>query len=320
MSTTSTHSNQVTDSTTLVEFKPGKFIPISVLRGMLPDTETALFFSKVYELDYYQLSGLLTKLFPGSSVINALTSGGHSETLQSYLIDVVPDHLDMEDGTIRYDPDAAPPAQFLPQLWADLEVQVAKSIKEVAAKLGDTLALLPGKQGQMVFTHMAKLNKQRPTLGTYGAGVHHAAQVDNLVILDTSGSMTEGTIRALVDDVVALAWSANAHLVVVSNDAYHWEPGGFNADMVLAKAQFSGTHYEKLLPLMHRDWGTVITIADYDSDPEVRRIMRTRAHGSIQTVLDISLVNQPTFLSQCLGEIAREVKPLLIGGSHYVLT
>lgn len=313
-------SNTVTDSTTLFEFKPGKHISVAALRTLLPDVDTALFFAKVYELDYHQLGSLLQHVFGTSDVLAALLDGAHSTELQDYLVDTIPTDLAGEFTGLVYDPDAAPPAQVLPQLWASLEVQVAQSIKEVAAKLADTLEMLPGKEGKMLFAHMAKLNKQRPTVGTYGAHIHHAPQVDNLVVLDVSGSMTQGTVRTIIDDVVALAWSANAHLAIVSNSTFHWEPGAYNSTDVLREAEFGGTRYETLLPLLHRTWGTVITIADYDSAFAARQTIKDRARGSIDTVLDISLVNTPTYLSQCLGELAREVRPLLIGSSHYVLS
>jgi hypothetical protein len=37
-------------------------------------------------------------------------------------------------------------------------------------------------------------------------------------------------------------------------------------------------------------------------------------------VLDISLVNKPTFLAQCVGQLAADVQPLLIGSSYYVMS
>ena len=135
---------------------------------------------------------------------------------------------------------------------------------------------------------------------------------DVLVILDVSGSMSEGTIRTIVDDVVALSWKANAHLAIVSNDTFLWEPGSYDSDAVLAKAQYGGTHYETLAPLFdNRSWGTVVTIADYDSAYDARRVI-AQTNGHVGTVLDISLVEQPTFLGECISTIAQNVKPLLV--------
>ena len=132
-----------------------------------------------------------------------------------------------------------------------------------------------------------------------------------LLALDVSGSMREDTIRAIVDDVVGLSWEAKAHLAIVSNNAYVWEPGSYNVDDVLAMAEYGGTQYEMLAPLLDQDWGTVVTIADYDSSLGAKKALACRK-GRIGTVLDISLVGKPTFLSECVGQLADEVKPLLV--------
>ena len=163
----------------------------------------------------------------------------------------------------------------------------------------------------MVFETMAKFNKQRPSIGMYQASIKHEQVPDVLVILDVSGSMREDTIRAIVDDVVGLSWEAKAHLAIVSDNAYVWEPGSYNVDDVLAMAEYGGTQYEMLAPLLDRDWGTVVTIADYDSSLGAKQALAKRK-GRIGTVLDISLVGKPTFLSECVGQLADEVKPLLV--------
>ena len=66
-----------------------------LLQQMLPDVETALFFAKVYRLDYEQTSRLLSELFD-SGLVSALFYGTHSEELQDFLVDLaadVPAHL-----------------------------------------------------------------------------------------------------------------------------------------------------------------------------------------------------------------------------------
>lgn len=308
-------------STSLFEFKQGKFISEASLKELLPTVEVTLFFAKAYGLNIHQLGQLLW-LVHKSTVIQALLAGDHSTELQDYLVSTVPEDVWEECATdgngFAFTP-TPPPGEFLPQLWEDLEVQVAKSIKDVADKLAGTLGMLPGKQGNMVMQQLMKLNKQRPTIGSYQAGIKHAAQVENLVIFDVSGSMTESTVRQIVDDVVALSWKANAHLAIVSNDTFHWEPGSYDSELVLRRAQFGGTQYETLTPLLDRQWGTVICIADYDSSRDAKTWIKDKALGTIDTVLDISLVNRPTFLSECVGQLANEVRPLLIGNSSYVL-
>lgn len=309
-------STDVRKDLALFDLGGGKLISEGSLRTLLPDVETALFFAKVYKLDYRRLSALLILLFK-TGVTEALAEGGHSEELQDYLVDTIPEDVFPEDAEV-FDPDSIHP-EILPQVWEAMEVEVADSIAKVAEKLASTLDFLPGKQGQMVFSHMARLNRQRPTIGTYQAAISHPPAPDNLVILDVSGSMTSSTIRQIIDDVVGLSWKANAHLVIVSNQAYHWEPGTYTVDAVLAQAEYGGTHYEKLVPMLQRDWGTVITIADYDSSASAKSTIREKATGRVGQVLDISLVNRPSFLAECIGQLANEVRPLLVGTSSYVL-
>lgn len=303
-------STSLSDSVDLFEVKPGKYVSLANLKAWLPDMKTALFFAKTYNLDYQKLSALLYKLF-NSSVLDALMAGDHSLDLQDYLVDTVPEDVWPEEAPI-FDENAEPPqGEILPELWELAEVTVAKSIQEVADKLAGTLALLPSKEGSMVFQTMAKLNRLRPTVGDYRATIQHQRVPNVAVVLDVSGSMTENTIRSIIEDVVALSWKANAHLLIVSNHTYHWEPGSYSVDDVLAKAEYGGTYYETLAPMFNQDWGTVITIADYDSSRDAQRYL-AKCSGRIGKVLDISLVNKPTFLSECLGQLADEVQPLLV--------
>ena len=293
----------------LFDLGNNKKISVAALRRLLPDIETTLFFGKVYKLDAQKL-GQLLKLTHGGSVLDALFEGGHSTELQSYLVEVVPDHIDVEPyiGT----PEVPKDSEVLAQLFAMAEVEVAESIAKVADTLAGTLDRLPSKEGQMLFKSMASLNHKRGTIGVHKASIVHQSVPDVLVILDVSGSMSAKTIRTIIDDVVALSWKANAHLAIVSNDTFLWEPGSYDSTAVLAKAQYGGTQYETLAPLFNnRSWGTVVTIADYDSSQDAKRAI-AQTNGYVGTVLDISLVEQPTFLGECISTIAKEVKPLLV--------
>lgn len=301
----------------LMEVKPGLKFPVSTLRAMLPDAETVFFFGKVYELDHVQLSKLLYTVLQ-SDLVSALSDGAHSTDLQGYLGDLVDDIHGIEEGDVVYDPDV-PTGEILPEVWKSLEVEVAQSIKDVAAKLGDVVGMLPGKTGTMHFQSMMKLNAKRPTIGDFRARIHHTRQQQNLLILDVSGSMNSHTVATIVGDVVALAYEANAHLAIVSDYVTHWEPGNYDVDSVLAKATYGGTHYEQLAPLMDLDWGVVITVADYDSFSDARSALARRT-GSIELVLDVSLVNRPTFLAECVGTRAKEVRPILVAPGPYVLS
>ena len=295
---------------TITEVKPGLKFPTNMLRTMLPDVETMFFFGKVYALDAYQLGALLSLLFGHkSSVARELTAGTHSTELQDYLVDLG-QQLGVAKGKISTG-HVVPQGEILPELWKSIEVEVAKSISDVAAKMGDMVGLLPGKKGELVFRSLMVMNAKRPTIGDHRARIKHKHGAPNLVILDVSGSMTSGTIRAIVDDVVALSYVADAHLAIVSNTTTTWGPGEFSSDSVLAAAEFGGTQYETLAPLFDQDWGTVITVADYDSSYGAKETI-ANAKGRVEEVLDISLVGRPTFLAECVGTVANKMRPVLI--------
>jgi hypothetical protein len=302
----------------VVEVKPGLRFGKGVLVDILPDIETALFFGKVYDLDAQQLGNLLLVVFD-TPLVKALvgSSDEHSHQLQDYLVDLTYDMPAVTKGQLKFKVEA-PKGEILPELWKSLEVEVATSIKAVASKLQSTVGLMPGKQGSMVFRSLNVMNRRRPTIGDYKAQIHHAPLKENLVIFDVSGSMSEGTVRTIVDDVVALSYMANAHLAIVSNTCTHWEPGTFNSDEVLQHAEFGGTQYETLAPLFDREWGVVVCIADYDSSYAAGPAI-ARMKGHIDEVLDISLVSRPTFLAQVVGQLADITRPLLMGNSPRVL-
>lgn len=319
--TTTSSTPDVAAQLELIEVRPGLRFSLGQLRTLLPDTETLLFFGKVYKLNAQQLGQLIWKVTE-SDLASALFNEGetHSNELQDYLLDIAEQVDPVRKGELKFDENAPPPqGEILPQVWESLEVEVAKSIAAVIEKLDGVLDKLPGKEGEMFFRTLAKMNRQRPTIGTYEAGIHHPLVTENLVILDVSGSMTENTVRRIIDDVVALSYKANAHLAIVSNTATHWEPGTYDTDTVLARAEYAGTRYEQLAPLLNEDWGTVITIADYDSSMMSLEYVQANCSGRIGMVLDVSLVDQPTWLARVVGQLADEVQPLLIGNTHNVL-
>jgi len=325
-SSTTMSRSELDASLQVVELKPGLRFTKQMLKDLLPDVETALFFAKVYMLDAQQVGTLLHTVF-NSRLTAELFTGSHSTELQYYIIGgydedtgihypgIVGPH---QAGEVVFDPEV-PKGEILPEVWKNLEVEVAKSIAQVAAKLSDVVARMPGKQGAMVFNSMRVMNRKRPTIGDYRAKIHHERQKSNLLILDVSGSMTQPTIEAIIEDVVALSYMANADMAIVSNTTAYWSAGTYDVEAVLSRAEFGGTHYETLHELMNMDWGTVITVADYDSSMSSFEHLRDHCKGHIDEVLDISLVNRPTFLAQCVGQFADKVSPLLMGSSQRVL-
>jgi hypothetical protein len=308
-----TTAAKVRDNLEVFEVKPGHTFKVSMLKTALPDKKTALFFAKLYKLDARQLSALLYKLWGEDDVIAALTAEGgqHSSELQDYIADTLNCQYMIDDGQVEII-DAPPPATVLPELWEQAELVIADSIAKVAETLGNVVGMMPGKQGEMVFQSMMTMNAKRPTIGDFKARIHHQHQSRNLVILDVSGSMSRPTVETIIDDVVALSWKAEACLVIVSNTTTFWNPGEFSSKSVLEASQFGGTHYETLEEVLNQDWGVVVTIADYDSSASARDHIRAVCTGTIEKVLDISLVGRPTFLAECVGQLAKEVEPLLI--------
>lgn len=308
---------EISNSVALFELAPGWKISVQLLKELLPTVETALFFAKVYDFDYRRVSMLLDTVFQ-TDVMEALMSGEHSTELQDYIVGIV-EEAQLMDIDVNY-VDERPPAEVLPEVWKMAEVEIADSIAQVAEHLKGTLHMLPSKQGTMVFQTMAKMNAQRPTIGVHKAVISHQAQPDVLVILDDSGSVTETTIKQIINEVVALSYDANATLAIVSEHCYWWDPGTYNVSDVLAKAEYWGTHYETLAPLFKdRDWGTVITIADYDSSGSAKAYLKRNCNSKVGTVLDISLVNQVSYLAECIAQFADKLQPLLVGRSQYVL-
>lgn len=311
-------SSEIAHELDLFEFKPGKRASWATLRRVLPDIETALFFAKAYDMPYNELSTLVFTLFD-SPLLDALRSGDHSTQLQGYIVDTIPEYYQTPEFMAEVFPEDAPTGEFLPILWDQVEITIAASIKQVADKMANVLGSLPSMEGSMLFQHMNKLNAQRPgSIGKYGATIKHERVPDTLVILDVSGSMMESTIRAIAEDVVALSWRAKATLAIVSNTCKVWEPGTYTVADVLAEAEYGGTQYEKLAPLFQKDWGSVITVADYDSSWSARGAIAAQP-GRIGKVFDVSLVNRPTFLAECVGQLADEIEPMLIASTHYVL-
>lgn len=308
----------LTSSNEVTTFDTGLSFPKQFLIDALPDVETVLFFAKVYDLSASDVAGLLNTCVP-STVVTALTAEAdtHSLSLQDYLVD---EFLD-DDGWHYEDlsffeclPGAKAPAdaEILPEVWKNLELTIAQSIKEVASTISGTIEHMPGRTGEMVFQTLAKVNARRPTLGDYKAGFKHQQVKRVLVVFDVSGSMSEPTVRTIVDDVVGLAYEANAALAIVSNSAYFYQAGAFSTSQVLEDAEYGGTHYEMLVPLFtDQDWDVVVTVADYDSSPAAKTAL-SRCNSKIGQLFDVSLVDRSTYLAECLMHMATEVRPLLI--------
>jgi hypothetical protein len=309
-------------SSEVVTFDSGRAFPKQFLIDALPDVETVLFFAKVYDLAPQDVTALLNICVP-SDVVTALTveADMHSLSLQDYVVEEFFDGDEWHYSDLSFLeclPGAKAPvdAEILPEVWKNIELVIAQSIKDVASTISGTIEHMPGRTGSMVFQTMAKVNARRPTIGDYKAGFKHEQLKRVLVVFDVSGSMSEPTVRTIVDDVVGLAYEANAALAIVSNSAFFYQAGAFSTSQVLEDAEYGGTHYEMLVPLFtDQDWDAVVTIADYDSSPTAARAL-ARCNSKIGQLFDVSLVDRSTYLAECLAPLADEVRPLLIAGRN----
>ena len=314
-------NTEVKDSLTLFRLDSKRLISVQKLKELLPDVQTAAWFGAYYKLSRTKLAELFLILFD-RPVLEALMTEGykHSTSLQTYLAQTLsqPEYGELQMQKVGQ-PKAPAPDLILPQLWEAAEVKVATVLREVADTITGVVDRLPSKNGKMVFRTLAKMNANRPTVGVYEPHISHHRRASSLLILDVSGSMTEETIRTIAADVVGLAWKADAHLAVVSNTMTVWEPGGYDVKAILRAAEFGGTHYEQLAPLFNQNWGTVITVADYDSSWSAKEALRG-CSSTIEEIIDISLVDRPTFLSESLGHMAKKITPMIVGSDRFPLS
>lgn len=288
----------------------------------LPDVDHALFFAQLYDLTAKQTGELLGMLFPENPIVGELLEGDHSVTLQMDPDEDAGPDPDMSLYQVTYDLagvlQRVPDSEVLVQLYEAQKIVVAQSIQDVADVIGNHLGSMPKHEGRMTFQFMRKLNMKRNTFTQYSALVDHRNDERKLkicIVLDDSGSMSEPTIRTITPDVVALSYAVNATLVQVSSTARMHTPGRFNVDDILSVAEYAGTSYETLKPVFDEDWDLVICIADYDSYGVAKSVL-AKCKGRIGTVLDVSLVNRQTYLSECLGQLADEVRPILMAPYH----
>lgn len=303
---------------TLIEVAPGRRFPLAALHKMLDGRPRMVVkFAAVFGLDEYQLGHLLRLTCPDVPIVQALTleAADHSGSLQDYIIALGYDSLLVAGADVSLDDDAPeeePEVGLLAEMFEQLQVKIADEISEVADELADALGKMPGKEGRMRTKSLLKLDRRiKRKLGIHEAQIVHGHRPDNLVVFDVSGSMGQRTVERIVEEVRDLTEKAQAHLVIVSDEARYWRPGEFSTPSVLAEAQYGGTHYETLAPLFDQDWGVVITIADYDSSWDAKAAIKA-ATGKISLLLDISLVERPTFLAECLSQIADETRPLMV--------
>jgi len=295
----------------LVDVKAGVVFPLSTLKKILDTNRRLATFAAHFQLDQYELGSLLRLVRPGVTMVQFLSDSAafHSMELQTYIVGLGFEH-DIRAGEIDA-PDEVGDDELLVELFEQFRVKVATQIDDFAVEMDAALKSAKPKKAKKVLRRMRKLHKTVTKIGLEELVIERYGQEPVLVILDVSASMGEPLIEAIVEPVVAMAVEADAYLAIVSNTTTWWRPGEFSVASVLAAAEFQGTKYETLKVLLDKDWSTVVTVADYDSSMGAKHAIAD-CTGKIGQVLDISVVECPTFLSECVGQLAGEVRPLMV--------
>lgn len=268
-------------------------------------------FSRAMQLDHNGFRRLV-KAMGYNGVAEIMARWGHSSSLQSYVVsnDFISEPTQMsfildDDDELK----ESDRANLLAEILSLASVKVIDKIEDLCRLLAHQLVTNAGEaQTRLGFQFIQQYaDAHKRVKPTYGLGIQRVVEggtLDNLVILDVSGSMGTSTVNAITDEVIALAEEADATLAIVSNNCYYWLPGTATASAVRNAAEYRGTHYEELVKLLdEKDWGTVITIADYDSSLSAKQTIAAQVTTRVQQVLDISLVERPTFLSECVGQL-----------------
>ena len=287
------------------------------LLAMLPTIELTLFFGKLMKLKKKEVWELLHELHGYNDVIDALTNGSHSTELQP-LVGSLQDKYDLKAGDTTFT-DKPLPAEVLPDLWEASNIIIAEAIQEVADATHEVLSQADGLLGEMHFQTLMKFNRKTQRIGQFAPLIRRKQQGKALVIMDVSGSVSASTVKRIANDAVALAIKANAGFAVVSDNTFYWEPGTYTVQSILAASEYSGTNYLSMQELFQQDWAFVIGIADYDSYTEAKSVI-ANCRGNIGKYYDISLVNMPTYLGECIATRANEVELILVGNSDHVLS
>lgn len=304
------------------EFVTDKYVfDLTALEDILTSLEVTLFFAKALELSVNDRSRLIRAIHK-TDLIDELLNGEHSIDLQDYGIDD-PDNWVPTDEWVDALPveSMVPDSEFLLSIFDDIKVVIASTFVEFTTMLAEVMDAIPSDQAQLMLEDAAKLNYKTNTFGTTQVSVAPIMSLPNALILDDSGSVTRQTFEALVSEYVAVANTHQMHVILVSNTARHFAPEEVSVANLMSVAQFGGTHYEELIRndiLGNMEWGTVITIADYDSSPAAAQVLQN-ARGRIGLLLDLSLVNRRTYLSEVIGHLADDFKQVLVGAHGYPL-
>lgn len=262
-----------------------------------------ILFGQLYKLDAQELMVLARIVFEDEDFVQMLTEGDHSYSLQSYI-----EELDVPlviDETITFSEEKTNPDHdsLLTQMFEAHQVGITSLVMEIADKFAKFLGAQPGHESKLEVQRLNKVNRRTNLPVSQRARIEYSSLLPNLLIIDVSSSQGRSLIESIVDNCIGLAVKYDMHLAIVSHGAEWYVPGTYDRDTVMNSQWMNGgTRYAALaeIGVASQQWGTVICVADVDGQQSDMTAWK-QAGGSIDQVVDISTVDQQTWLSEIVA-------------------
>ena len=313
---------------------PEKFIGATILAGFVKTTKQALFLVMLLGDQVTNKAATLGRIFQAlnlGSVADAISAGGHSSTLQTWLEEEgltipVPDEETVLGSSSVVDEDFQPDEDLdtLVTLVNNALVKLPDSIRQLGDGLFlEVLSKQPSGQAEYVLDHIMALSKFGQ-IGTVKSQIEYEQDTNAVVVLDCSGSMGLNLGRAITEPIVRLADSLKCDLILVSTEAVRLPAGTFSVQSVMDNWQNGWTFYNQLIPYfryVEQSYDVIVTIADYDSHLEHKGEIKRKCAARAQVLYDINVQYTPdddgnirtSFLAECLGQLAHRVVPVFVG-------
>ncbi len=321
-------------SNNTVELKPGVMFDSQWLKDTLciSDDEAAalgvskydgvILFGQLYKLDAQQLTTLLSIVYDEDTMVQMLTAGDHSYTLQSY-IEELEYPLEINE-TITYSEEKTNPERdgLLAALFDAHQVGVTNLVVEIADKFSKFLMMQPGHESKLEVQRLNKVNRRTQLPVSMRSTILNSNLLPNLLIIDVSGSQGYTLIESIVDETIDLAVKYDMHLAIVSHSAEWFIPGTYDRDTVMQSSCMNGgTRYAALaeIGVASQAWGTVVTVADIDGQQSDMDAWR-KAGGQVDKVIDISTVAGQTWLSEIVNVQSQGVVQQLVVAPESAMT
>lgn len=330
-----TNDTRVIDPYLIVKVadNPEKFVAASTLGGFIRTPKQAMFLVKLLGDEIIDKAACLGRIFNAlnlGSVADAISAGGHSTELQTWLeeaglaIPVPDEETVVDDGAGPQDFDADDDLDTLVDLVNTALVKLPASLKELSDGLFlEVLSKQPTGQAHYVLDHVMQVSKFGQ-IGTVKTQLEYEVDTNAVLVVDCSGSMGMALGQAIAEPVVRLANDLKCDLILVSTNAVKFPAGTFTVDTVLDNWQNGWTYYNQLIPFFRditQSYDAIVTIADYDSHAEHKSQIARECAARAQVLYDINVQYttdydgniRTSFLAECLGQLADRVVPVFVG-------